>query len=286
MALALPAIGPRAELVFQAADQAHAPVRRYSNPADVAHPSFPGRGAEEVRVTFSGDITPADVASAKVMIDLVKSGRQKLVANSIWLAGDGGDLESSMRLGRMLRELGAYTVVAKNDRCMSACVFAFMGGERRSVEGKLGVHRPYFPVAQDFPDRQSRFRNLQKTLRAYIEEMDFPDSLYETVMAVPPESMHFLAPAELKRFYLEGISPSSEDLADAAGARRMGLTMHEYLKLKAKSAAAGRPLHLTNCSSASCVANLASQGPSNCAGVASAIAPNDAACSAAVEHSR
>jgi hypothetical protein len=217
---------------------------------------------DEVRAVFSGDITRADVERAKVMVDLVKSGKQKLAGNSVWLAGDGGDFDASLKLGRMLRELGVHTVVAKNDRCMSACVFAFMGGERRVVEGRLGIHRPYFPVAADFPDRQQRFRNLQKNLRAYIEEMDFPDSLYEAVMAVPPESMNFLAPAELKRFYLVGISPSSEDLADAAAARRLGVGMHEYLQVKAKSVASG--------SSSSCNSSLSS----------------NVACSAAVESSR
>lgn len=216
VALSLACFGLRAELVFHVTGQAN-----------------------EVRAVFSGDITPADVDSAKVMAGLLKSGRQTLAGNTVWLAGDGGDFDASMRLGRMLRELGVYTAIAKNDRCLSACVFAFMGGERRSVEGKLGIHRPYFPVTQDFPDRQGRFRNLQKTLRAYIEELDFPDSLYEAVMAVPPESMNFLAPAELKRFYLVGISPSSEDVADAASARRLGLTMHDYLQQKAKTIAEG-----------------------------------------------
>jgi hypothetical protein len=243
-ALALPCFGLRAELVFQAAE-AGSPIRKYSNPADIPNPR--GGDTEEVRVMFSGDISPADVASAKVMVGLVKSGRQKLLGNTVWLAGNGGDYEASIKLGRMLRELGAYTMVSKSDQCMSACVFAFMGGERRAVEGRLGVHRPYFPIAQDFPDRQQRFRNLQKSLRAYIEEMDFPDSFYEAIMAVPPEAMHTVTPAELKRFYLVGISPSSEDLADAAGARRLGLTMHEYLQLKAKAVASGAP---SSCNSA------------------------------------
>jgi hypothetical protein len=262
--LSLACFGLRAELVFHVADQASGPAaaRKYSNPSDVAYPLFAGKGAQEVRAVFSGDITPADVDSAKVMAGLLRSGKQKLAGNTVWLAGDGGDFDASMRLGRMLRELGVYTAIAKNDRCLSACVFAFMGGERRSVEGKLGVHRPYFPVTQDFPDRQDRFRNLQKTLRAYIEELDFPDSLYEAVMAVPPESMNFLAPAELKRFYLVGISPSSEDLADAASARRLGLSMRQYLQVKAKSIASG--------SSSSCDSSMSL----------------DVACSAALEPAR
>lgn len=245
----------------------------------------PTGAADEVRAVFSGDISHADVASARELGALLKSGRRKLAGNAVGFASNGGDFDASMRLGRLLRELGLATVVARNAQCMSACVFAFMGGERRVVEGRLGVHRPWFPVAQDFPDRQAKYRNVQKILRAYIDEMDFPASLYEAVMAVPPESMHFLAPAELKRFYLEGISPSSEDLADAASARHLGLGMHDYLKLKAQWIAAGRPLHSTNCSGASCLGTLAGRGASNCAGSTSTNASGTMACSAAVDPS-
>jgi hypothetical protein len=72
--------------------------------------------------------------------------------------------------------------------------------------------------------------------------MDFPASLYEAVMLVPPESMQILTPVELKKYYLEGISPSSEDAADAASARRLELPMVEYLKYKAKAPACAFPV--------------------------------------------
>ena len=49
--------------------------------------------------------------------------------------------------------------------------------------------------------------------------------------------MQIVTPADLKRFYLEGISPSSEDMADAASARRLNLSMFEYLQRKAKAPA-------------------------------------------------
>ena len=240
VALALQCFSLRAELVFRSTDQTSGPppLRKYSNPSDVVYPRVP-RGAaviaEEVRAVLSGEITAADVASAEVMAGLLRSGRQKLVSNALWLASNGGDIDAAMKVGRLLRELGVFTIIGKDEQCMSACVFAFMGGERRLVAGRLGVHRPFFPLTQDFPDRPARFRHLQKTLRSYIEELDFPDSLYEAVMIVPPETMKILAPADLKRFYLEGISPLSEDLADAAAARRLGLPMWEYLQRKAKS---------------------------------------------------
>ncbi len=244
LALSLPSTDSRAELLFRTAEtvngeQKWSPAKKYANPADIG--SLSSRDAadgsagrvEEVHAFLLGSITRADVDSAAVMAGLIRSGRHKLAGNAVWLASNGGDIDAGMELGRMLRKLDVFTIVGRNDQCLSACAFAFMGGVRRSVAGRLGIHRPYFPFTQETPDRQARFRYMQKSLKAFIEELDFPDSLYEAVMVVPPETMHILVPAELKRFYLEGSSPSSEDLADAASARRLQLSMYDYLVRKA-----------------------------------------------------
>jgi hypothetical protein len=241
VALLLQCFGLRAELLFRSAEQVEgrqrwSDIRKYSSPSDIAYAQD---HAEEVHVLLAGAITFADVGSVGVMAGLIRSGKQKLAGNSVWLASNGGDIDAAMELGRLLRELGIFTVVGKDDQCMSACVFSFMGGERRTIAGRIGIHRPFFPYTQNLPDRQQRFRFLQRTLKEYVEELDFPASLYEAMMLVPPESVKILTVAELKRFYLEGISPSSEDLADAAEARRLDLSMVDYLRHKAKAAAGG-----------------------------------------------
>jgi hypothetical protein len=236
----------RAELVFRSVqhvngEQRWSPVRKYSDLSDAAYTRGMTNGApvpaEEVRVFLTGEITPADVASAALMVGLVESGRQRIAGNTVWLASDGGDIDASMELGRLLRDRRLYTLVGKNDQCMSACVFVFMGGERRSVAGRLGIHRPFFPYTYDTPDRPARFRHLANVLRAYIDELDFPASLYAAVMLVPPESIQILTPGELKTYYLEGVSPSSEDRLDALAARRLGLSMRRYLEHKATAPA-------------------------------------------------
>lgn len=229
----------RAELLFRSVEkvsdgQRLSAIKRYSSVAGTAYPRAAPGGAEEVRVFLSGPITREDLDSAAVLMHLLKSGKQKIAGNTLWLASNGGDIDTGMELGRLLRKAGVFTFVGKNDQCLSACVFAFMGGERRGVAGRLGIHRPFFPFTQESPDRPARFRHLQKTLRDYVEELDFPASLYEAIMLVPPETMQILTAADLKRFYLEGISPSSEDLADAAAARRLDLSMGQYLQRKAK----------------------------------------------------
>jgi hypothetical protein len=244
LVLALQCAGLHAELLFRSVEQVDgqkrwSPARSYASPADIAYPGIlaggPTRPAEEVLAFFSGPLTRADLVSAGVMMKLLEAGKQKLAGNTVWFASDGGDIDVAMDLGRLLRRHRVLTQVGTNDQCASACVFAFMGGERRTVAGRLGIHRPYFPSTQDDPERQVRFRLMQKTLKDFIEELDFPNSLYEAVMLVPPESMKFLSAAELKTFYLEGISPSSEDILDAAAARQLGLSMPDYLRRKAQA---------------------------------------------------
>ncbi len=237
--LALFCLSVRAELVFRSIEQVDGQarlsrVKNYSNPADLAYAGG-GTTVQEVRVFLSGEITHRDVESAEIMARLVKNGKQKIAGNAIWMTSNGGDIDAGMELGRLLRKWGIYTIVGKNDRCVSACVFAFMGGERRSMAGQLGIHRPFFPFTQDAPDRLAQFRHMEGVLKNFVEELDFPTSLYEAIMLVPPESIQMVGPADLKRFYLEGISPSSEDKLDAASARRLNLSMFAYLQRKSRA---------------------------------------------------
>ncbi len=241
--LALQCISVRAELIFRSVEhvngeQRWSRIKDYSTPSDTLYTDV-GTSVEPelVRVFLSGEITRRDLESAEAMARLIKNGKQKIANNTIWLDSNGGDIDAGMDLGRLFRKLGINTIIGKNERCMSACVFAFMGGDRRSAAGQLGIHRPFFPITQDAPDRLVKFRHLEGVLRNFVEELDFPSSLYEAIMLVPPESVQIVGAADLKRFYLDGISPSSEDRIDAASARRLNLSMFSYLQRKAHSSA-------------------------------------------------
>ena len=170
-----------------------------------------------------------------MMESLIKRGRQRISGNAVSLAGNGGDVDAAMEVGRVLRRLGVSTVVARGNQCLSSCVFAFMGGNRRTVAGRIGIHRPYFSSTRKVADRPAYYRRLQKRLQQYVEELDFPRSLYDALMAVPPESISILSAADLKRFYLQGMSPSTEDEADATAARNLGISVLEYLQQKAQA---------------------------------------------------
>ena len=245
-ALTFQCLDSRAELLFRSAEQTNgqqswSALKSYGNPLDTAYARTHEDGkqvpADEVQVFLQGYITAEDVYAGKMMESLIKKGRQSIAGNTVSLASSGGEVEAAMELGRLLRRLGVSTLVAQGEQCLSSCVFAFMGGDRRTVAGRIGIHRPYFSSAREVPDRRVYYRQLQKKLQEFIDELDFPSSLYEAVMAVPPESVSILAPAELKRFYLEGMSPSTQDEADAASARALGISVVEFLQRKAASTA-------------------------------------------------
>ena len=240
-ALMLQCLDLRAELLFRSAEQKNgqqswSELKSYGNPADTLYPRVREDGAqvpaEEIQVFLQGYITTEDVYALKMMENLIKKGRQSIAGNYVSLSSNGGEVDAAMELGRLLRKLGVSTVVAQGEQCLSSCVFAFMGGDRRTAAGRIGIHRPYFSSAREVPDRRIYYRHLQKKLQEFIDELDFPMSLYEAVMAVPPELVSILSPAELKRFYLEGMSPSTQDEADAASARSQGISVVEYLQRK------------------------------------------------------
>ena len=244
LALGLQSSDPRAELAFRSAEringqQQWSAPRRYDLPADTTYPRTLADGtqivSEEVQVYLRGNITLRDVYAAKVMESLVKRGRQKLAGNAVSLSGNGGDVDAAMEVGRLLRRLGVSTYVAREDQCLSSCVFAFMGGDQRAVAGRIGIHRPYFSSTHDVTNRRSYYRQLQKRLQQYVEELDFPVSLYEALMAVPPESIRILSAADLRKYYLHGMSPPAEEEADALAARNQGISVLEYLQQKAQA---------------------------------------------------
>jgi hypothetical protein len=243
-ALVLQCFEPRADMLFRSAVQINgerhwSALKNYADRPDTAYLRAVADGteaaAEEVQVFLHGNITPTDVYGAKLMEHLLKKATQKIAGNVVSFASNGGEVDAAMEVGRILRKLGVSTVVAQADQCLSSCVFAFMGGDRRTAAGRIGIHRTYSSSARKVPVRRVLYRQLQKRLQEYIEELDFPPSLYEAMMAVPPQSVNILASSDLKKFYLEGMSPSIEDEADAASARGLGISVAEYLQQKTQA---------------------------------------------------
>lgn len=97
----------------------------------------------------------------------------------IFLNSSGGLLEDGFRLGNLIYENYAQTVIARGQRCASACAIAFLGGNARHMfaDAEILFHAPY--TIED--DRFINCINPNETdaLLAYYKKMiDEDDALY------------------------------------------------------------------------------------------------------------
>jgi hypothetical protein len=123
-------------------------------------------------------------------------------ASFIAFDSHGGDLDSAMRLGRMLRILGKDTIQTRNMHCESACSLAFLGGVRRMAEpGSIGVHRVYFTEAYE-GSRDEAVVDMQKStavILGYLRELGVEAELLEISYGYDRDDMRFLSSAEMAR---------------------------------------------------------------------------------------
>ena len=133
----------------------------------------------------------------------------------------GGRVVASMRLGSALRKLGAAVIVARfaddggrdfaiAGQCMSACVYALMGGVRRVVppESRVGIHR----MSSQEIGGQGRSRRSEgpsfassemvDALANYAAQMGVNPTIIRVAERISPEEIHIVSPAELQRWRL------------------------------------------------------------------------------------
>jgi hypothetical protein len=131
----------------------------------------------------------------------------------------GGRVVASMRLGAALRKLRAAVIVARfgngdsldlptAGQCMSACVYAMMGGVKRIVppESRMGIHRMssqengglgrvFTPAAPTYASD-----DMVTALASYAAQMGVNPAVIRLAEQIPPQEIHILSAAELRRW--------------------------------------------------------------------------------------
>jgi hypothetical protein len=94
---------------------------------------------------------------------------------------------------------------------MSACVYAMMGGVRRIVppESRLGIHRmssqdtsvsfgrAFAPAATSYASD-----DMVDALAGYAAQMGVSPTVIRVAERIPPQDIHIVSPAELRRWHL------------------------------------------------------------------------------------
>ncbi|MEA2819328.1 MAG: hypothetical protein QOJ86_1332 [Bradyrhizobium sp.] len=117
------------------------------------------------------------------------------------LSSSGGSLVGSLRLGQAFREFNAEVIVGKDARCVSACVYAFLGGNvRRVAGGRIGVHR--FRPENEETDNDFPAVLVQRALdilTTYVTQMGADPELVSIAMGVSSREIRFFNGDELRR---------------------------------------------------------------------------------------
>lgn len=184
---------------------------------------------------ISGAIDDLDAIKVQ-MRDSTHLGKGRRAGVGVMLDCPGGDIFAAMKIGRHLRAMRAIAWVDSNGRCLSACVLVLAGAVSRQIGdgARVGIHRPYSDSTEPrtFGEQQAKYDEVHRSVRAYLLEMNVPESLFDDMVRVPSSQMQLLSKKALNDYGLSGIDPVEADLRDAAAARDRGLSRVEYLRRK------------------------------------------------------
>jgi hypothetical protein len=140
----------------------------------------------------------------------------------VLLQSPGGTVVGAMQLGLVFRKIGAAVIVAaahdlgeatvevSPGACLSACVYAFMGGKRRVIPpiSRLGIHRMVIneQVRNAAGEMQTQHiygsNDIVSSLSAYTRSMGVDPRVIGMAETIPPDSLHLVTPKEIARWRL------------------------------------------------------------------------------------
>jgi hypothetical protein len=139
----------------------------------------------------------------------------------VFLNSQGGYVVAAMELGQIFRRIGAATVVARiapqNGRarfltasCLSACVYAFMGGRKRVVPPRsaIGIHRMFANQVRtdssgdEIVQKRYDDGSMAVMLMKYSMRMGVSRDLIRSAEHISSDSIHLISSAEMSRWNL------------------------------------------------------------------------------------
>lgn len=183
-------------------------------------------------ILIDGVITASDYQSFIDKAAIVQ--KQDPIGVAVKLNSQGGNLETAMKIGRFIRNTKWYVQIFLNQDaiCASSCVFILAGAERRNVQGKVVIHRPYLDNdnATTAAKQKVNYKKIEKMVKAYFEEMNVPLSLYDEMLAISTDTGRVLTDSELSKFNLTGLDLYEEEATKASETKELGITKTELNK--------------------------------------------------------
>lgn len=112
----------------------------------------------------------------------------------------GGNPETAIRLGQMIRAAGLNTFQLRTSECASACSLAFLGGvERMADPGSIGVHRASFSdgPAVSADEAVAGIQALTANTITYLTKMGVDPKLLAMALSYDRSDMRYLSSSEM-----------------------------------------------------------------------------------------
>ena len=192
----------------------------------------PGSGNRPGQITLSGEILTNDIEHFSSFAEMAhKDGPYVVLLDS-----SGGDLETALAMGRIIRKHRAIVIVEEVGKCLSSCVFVLAGGITRAVYGPVGIHRPFDPKDLQTNEKlqRERYEQLGSEVKSYLETMNIPAELYDHMIRIPPQKITYLSRDQLQRYGLSENDPYADAAMNASSAKRLGISTEEFIRRMAK----------------------------------------------------
>jgi hypothetical protein len=147
----------------------------------------------------SEDIAPGDY---EALLKGLRAHPGKFARKIVLLDTIGGSAPEAMRMGRLLRETGFDVLIPARGVCQGSCIYLLAAGQRKTVRGYVGLHRPYFPSG-DSARAQAAHHGERYSPAAYLRAMNVSTRLAEDMQRIDPRHMRVLTAEELAGYGLQ-----------------------------------------------------------------------------------
>jgi hypothetical protein len=182
----------------------------------------PCREQGRVRVRYEGKIGAGFTALVQRVAAMAE--RMEIPSRVLDISSPGGHVEEAIRAGDVMADTRWDIWVRDTAFCHSACVLLLAGGDTRSIEGKVGIHRLIRDrsKANSRAELRAELRQVHGDVTEYLERNGGAAALADLMMTVPNRDLRLLTGDELVQFGLVGANAAQADLDRILVMRRCG----------------------------------------------------------------
>lgn len=184
-----------------------------------------------VELAIVGDITNDDYVLLSKQDWSPNNNADGAVLQRIGLNSAGGDVEAAMKIGRLFREhdIGVFL----EDECSGPCVLILAGATSRQLfdNDKIALQRPHLGSttgARSVQEMSAAVENLNRRVKAYLEEMGAHTGLYDDMMSAQLNKPSVIS-AEKVALYFPEKTPAKEAYERELKARKYNISPSELL---------------------------------------------------------